>query len=419
MIRVFILTNTYPFGSGEEFVEGELREWSKRENLDVTVLPLSKSGSCRPLPEGIKLDDVLCSSSVFGRYFSAASSVFSRLFLREIYFLAKERKLSSAALKSLFACLATSGRVRRQLSRFIQVQGSPDLVYSYWNEASSYGACRLKRAGLLKCIVSRAHGYDVYEDRRPEAYMPLKRQFIDDYDAVFALAPKAKKYLEENYNFNPKKVRVAPLGVDIPEKPQSPQKKELGFTILSLSNCVRLKRIDKIISAVALLAGQFPDTKWKWLHIGGGPLLAELQWQAHAVFADKKNVVYEFTGAVPHSAVQHFLTTYHFDVIVNASESEGMPVSLMEAMSAGVPAVAPDVGEISSLVFKDNGVLMSSLPDADEIKSAIAEICLGQKVLDRRCVACETIAESFSAQKNYKTLIDQIECVLGAVNDPR
>jgi len=59
-------------------------------------------------------------------------------------------------------------------------------------------------------------------------------------------------------------------------------------------------------------------------------------------------------------------------VFVSLSESEGVPVALMEAMSAGVPVVATAVGGVAEIVsHRRNGLLLEADPEVADVVSAI------------------------------------------------
>jgi L-malate glycosyltransferase len=74
----------------------------------------------------------------------------------------------------------------------------------------------------------------------------------------------------------------------------------------------------------------------------------------------------------------------HFDIFALSSDSEQFPISLIEAMAAGLPAVATAVGDVSAIVSGDNRPLivepqdeaafaaaLDSLADRPDLRSAI------------------------------------------------
>ena len=98
---------------------------------------------------------------------------------------------------------------------------------------------------------------------------------------------------------------------------------------------------------------------------------------------------------------------------MNTSESEGTPVSMMEAMSAGVPVVAPDVGGISYVVSDRCGALMSGSPDGHEISASIARVTLGSERDDLRTHARDVIVTRFDASRNYRDFVSNVVSVGG------
>jgi len=72
------------------------------------------------------------------------------------------------------------------------------------------------------------------------------------------------------------------------------------------------------------------------------------------------------------SRFKHFADS---DIFVLPSYSEGLPLSILEAMAFGLPIIATDVGAISEVVKSKNGILIRP-KDAEGLKKAI------QKILD-------------------------------------
>jgi glycosyltransferase involved in cell wall biosynthesis len=61
----------------------------------------------------------------------------------------------------------------------------------------------------------------------------------------------------------------------------------------------------------------------------------------------------------------------HFDIFALSSDSEQFPISLIEAMAAGLPAVATNVGDISGMVAEDNGPLIIAPDDEAAFSAAL------------------------------------------------
>jgi glycosyltransferase involved in cell wall biosynthesis len=278
-----------------------------------------------------------------------------------------------------------------------------DIAYCYWNEAQAYAAVLLKRAGLVSKVVSRAHGYDVYEGSRNNGYMPLKRQFIKEMDLILAISNQGKAYLESTYNASGARLQVSRLGVAIPSMTSAATAYD-RLNIVSVAFCVPVKRIDKIIDGISEAALRLKDKKITWTHIGNGILFNEL-----SIYASEKlrplDVDLKFLGNKSNAEVREFFGENSVDIFINTSESEGVPVSIMEAMSYGVPVIAPNIGGISELVSNEYGCLLSDLASVSEIASAIIEMSSKCKLNEIRSRAKDKIIADYNAEQNYQELV--------------
>lgn len=56
---------------------------------------------------------------------------------------------------------------------------------------------------------------------------------------------------------------------------------------------------------------------------------------------------------------------------MNLSTSEGVPVSIMEVQSYGIPVIATNVGGTGEIIDKDNGILLPSCPSLEDVVAAL------------------------------------------------
>ena len=407
VMRIALLTNAYPYHPGEQFIEDEIGYWAKNSVAHVTVLPAVARGAPRSLPIGIAIDLCMANETVSKRLLSAWMALFSTTFWRELGYLRRSKKI---ALYTMARALLHTSKVIAQaksLRRYIRRHGDIDLAYCYWNETQSYAALLIKKQGGIRKVVSRIHGIDLHETRRAHDYMPLKRQFIGAYDRVFTTSEAAQAYLKETYGAPPENVGVSPLGVPLVDA-LSPPSSEGALHIVSVSFCLPVKRLDRIVEALCLFALRHKEIKTRWTHIGGGPLLESTRSLAASRFAGVDNISFEFLGEMANDAVKKYYLGTPVDLFINMSESEGVPVSIMEAMSAGVPAVAPDVGGISNLVSDQCGALLGKCPSSQDIADAIGRVALGEKRDALRVNARKTVEEKFSSDRNYSDFIANV-----------
>lgn len=407
-MKLIFLTASFPYPPGEQFIEPEIPYLGESNFDDITILPSSALGEPRSCPLKIKVDTALADNKAILRY--VLKTPFTKLFFRELIFLKKRKQLKLHTAVQALHSVAQVLRCYESLRKWTKKNGKADVAYTYWNDIASYAACLAKEKGLIKKVVSRAHGFDVYEERRKNNYMPLKRQFNNSYDKIFLLSTEAKNYFLSNYGFNKKNLDLAPLGVHIP-KFRCSATNENRLNILSVSFLVHVKRIDRIIQGISDLASETPSLSITWTHIGDGPLKAELSEMALDAFKRFKNVTFYFKGHLENKDVVQFYSNNPVDFFINTSESEGIPVSIMEAMAAGVPAIATNVGGVSELVAAENGWLLNENPTTQEIKDAIVSMCHKSKAPEIRSQARKKIVDKFSSEKNYKTFMQKIQLI--------
>ena len=173
--------------------------------------------------------------------------------------------------------------------------------------------------------------------------------------------------------------------------------------ICSCSNLIPVKRVDKIIEVISHL-----QTKnIRWVHFGDGPLRAELE----AMAASKlQNVEFEFCGIVANDKILDFYAKNPVDLFINLSDSEGIPVSIMEALSAGIPVVATDVGGTAEAVNNKNGFLIpADFNSADVAQTITNYLNLNSAQQQQyRQNAYAFWKENFEAGKNYEEFAEML-----------
>lgn len=138
--------------------------------------------------------------------------------------------------------------------------------------------------------------------------------------------------------------------------PLSCLKKTKRYTktrVLSVGRFVKPKRFDILIEAIKQLNFE--------LHlVGDGPQLEGLKKNA------PKNVFF-------HGEIEGFENFADYDLFCLISDSEGLPLSAIEAMCCGLPLVLSNVGGCSELI-QDNGFLVENSPKeiARKLEIAIA-----------------------------------------------
>lgn len=406
-VRIMVITRAFPYPPGEQFVAPEVPFWN-RDDAEVVVLPVRTEGDpWVELPDGVRLDDTLARlpRSAVQRY--RARALASPLLWRDVWFLARRRRASKASLVE--AMRATSGALmmRDALLGWAREHGRIDVVYNYWFDVWALGAllAHEQAPDLVGHVVSRVHRYDLYEEHAPARFQGLKRQLAPRMDAILPIARQGADYVRERYGVPEQRIRFSPLGVELP--PGAASTSPAGeLHVLSTALVSPVKRVDRLADALVLLAGAHPELQVHWTHVGGGDLLTDIRQRVED--AGLANLHARFPGTIDNQSVRELLATGPVDVFVNTSTSEGVPVSIMEAMAFGVPALAPAVGGIGELVPADGpgGMLFSVAPDAGEVCEALWRWRERCKDAGEREAARSIVAAHYDEQKNFTGLWD-------------
>ena len=121
---------------------------------------------------------------------------------------------------------------------------------------------------------------------------------------------------------------------------------------------------------------------------------------------EHENIQVHFAGSLPNSKVLEFYESNPVDLFINVSSSEGIPVSIMEAASRGIPVIATNVGGTSEIVNETIGsgfLLPENVTPSDIAERLNTFYNLPQKAKEEmRDAAFHAWENDFNAEKNYR-----------------
>ena len=291
-------------------------------------------------------------------------------------------------------------------------QNSNTVYYSYWFGLATIALARFsKEQGHLN-FVTRSHGGDLYEYRVHKGVFPFREYSLNEIHSVYPCSEDGREHLTQHYGAWKDKIKLARLGVhSVPENPWTPVRNTIR--VCSCAYVTAIKRLSVLGEALELILQQNPDVRIRWTHFGDGPLLEELRIQTES---GANSLEVDFHGSLANSEILKCYSQQPFDVFVNCSSSEGLPVSIMEALSFGIPVVAPDVGGVSELVNCKNGWLVESECTSQQVADAIERVFAEPHA--RRTAARNFWGKYVNAEKNYSEFANQLFGIGGGQNDP-
>jgi glycosyltransferase involved in cell wall biosynthesis len=405
---IIIVTANFPFLPGEQFLETEISFWGKRPGLSVTVLPLSMGDSNgRYLPDNVKIDLRLARREILKKSASPVNilkAVFSKHLAHELGGSMLKDPLRVPYALSSISKIQLYKEAFRPIVEELRRPGET-LIYCYWHNEACYALQELKSDFGYK-LVSRSHRHDLYSYCRQRSYMPAKRRYTTNLDALYVLCESAANYAIQEYAFPPGHVRVSALGTNDPGL-VARSSGDGKLRLVSCSYIVEVKNIRLIIDLLLKLSRE-TDLDIHWTHIGDGPLYAQISDYARSKLSHASRIDYQFLGELSNHQVFDFYRENAVDLFINVSRSEGQPVSIMEAMSCSIPIIAADVGGISEMIDDQvNGILLARDPSAGEILDKLHRVNFLKDPSYRRA-SYRLYNERFRADLNYPRFIESV-----------
>ena len=403
MKYLILLNRKFPYESGETFLENEIDEISMF--FDKVIIFPSDMTSKNRITRKIKSPNV--EVIIFEKH---SLKVRNLEYLMYGIFETKDstakgikQKLYSGYFEA--AADLQSKDIIRVLSQMHFQKEDEIIVYSYWLFITARVAINLKKyfgeLSKVKCI-SRAHNFDIYEEKK---FLPQRKFLLENLDAIFPCSENGSNYLKAKYPEYNDKIYTSYLGTyDYGRCDKMPSQ---TFKIISCSRVAPVKRLDLLIDSLKLLRSI--GVSFSWTHLGGGELFEHIKARA---YKELDFMEVNLPGMISNMQVYEYYKNNYYDVFVNVSSAEGLPVSIMEAASFGIPTIATDVGGSSEIV--KNGITGYVLEPHFQTKQ-LADILkkFALKSSDERQLFHEETrkmwCKKFQAKQNYRKFVDQIE----------
>ena len=279
----------------------------------------------------------------------------------------------------------------------------PDIIHSHTFKAGLLVRLGKKRAP----VVHSFHGHHIYD---PE-FGPIRRTGINVVERILAgksdaIVTIGKRVMEEllakRIGQRSQYFPIAPGIVDMKLADGNKVRKRFGIglnevVVVWLGRFTKVKRPDRVIE----VAKEMPDISF--VMAGGGELMDSV-WESAP--ANVKLVGFQSKNDMWSIA----------DIGLCTSDSEGMPLALIEAQMAGVPVVSTDVGSVSEII-EDNKTGKLAGRESQQLVVALKEVVNSISKSERMQKASRDRAiKLFSAEvmaKNhltlYRSLLDNVQ----------
>lgn len=401
--KMYLITKDYPIGNAETaFVDPEYRMLSEIYDISIVVTELKDSTASKSNANCHVIDSDL---TLYKKLIYAVKFLFHKDAWIEFGKIVRERKkiiqnLIRAAMYGIYA-EAFFVKLRRAVGLS---ENTGAIFYFYWWDYKCLGLTMHRKRYPNIRIVTRTHGYDLYDEREVLGRQYFKPQMDRELDRIMFVARYGKQYYLNKYQKSDSiKYPVHCLGVHDPQIDLDKGKKDV-FHIVSCSNVIPLKRIELIIEGLSKVR----DIEIKWVHMGDGSELERMQSMAQEKLG--KNIHYHFMGRILNADVINYYRENNVNCFITTTSTEGNPVSVQEALSFGIPIIATAVSDIPYMI-ENNGILLSENPTTDEVSEAIRTIASADEdeYLNFRKNSYRIYCRDYNAEVNHHKLIEDLQ----------
>lgn len=240
---------------------------------------------------------------------------------------------------------------------------APDMLFSY-----NWGAIEWA-AGNLPRRVPQVHVEDGFGPEEAQGQLPRRvwtRRLLLGLPGVpvVVASRNLERIARDVWRLPGRRVCFVPNGVDLPVAAAPARDASGPLTIGTVAGLRAEKNVARLVRAFAALRARQPA---RLVVLGDGPERARLQ-----ALADQLGVAddVEFAGYVPRP--QELLPG--FDLFALSSDTEQLPIAMLEAMACGLPVVATRVGDVPDIVPPIAQVGLSAPDDAAFAAALLAAV---------------------------------------------
>jgi glycosyltransferase involved in cell wall biosynthesis len=395
---LYLFTNNYPFKGYEYFIDNEI-QYLSNEFDEIRIFPYPENNNTESyfkIPGNVivRIMEVDNSKSI-------RKILLSNL-IQILYWWIYEFIHSKHRFKYVIQFKWNWNRLVGiiKISDSLKKEGIPEnaILYSYWFNEWAEVLAWSKGSWLKNIFASRAHGYDFDEAQMTRGYHPFRYVVFNQIKKVFQISEYGKSYMK-NQGLNDSKIEVIRLGVSDLGLGAIPQKKYIIVTCSNLHPVKRLELIPDILNHLTVA--------YKWVHFGGGYYEEETLSQIRKKIPSEH---FEYRGITLNADILDFYSKSGADVVMNVSKLEGIPVSLMEAISFGIPITGCNTCGVPEIANENTGLLFDVQFDPQKVATQLQSLLLEKsRNPEFRKGVREYYLKNYKDEDNFPRFINQLK----------
>lgn len=296
------------------------------------------------------------------RLFNTFRGLFRREVLKDVKKALQGKRIKKELFLHILSEVYPAELLYQEMDKLIKTRYKYDDVSALatWFNCNAYAVARIKRKYSYVTAASFAHAFEVNPERGEYNDLSLNEFKHTTLDRVSFISENVLKSYKALMGYSKEvflgKIDVCYLG-STNRDDYICQCGDKTLHLLSCSGLSSVKRVDLILDALE----SWKEYPIEWTHIGSGDLYEMFIERAESINRNNPKVSIRFIGKLENQKVHSYYRENPIDLFINVSVSEGLPVSIMEAISYGVPIIATDVGGTSEIVIPPyNGYLLKS-----------------------------------------------------------